>query len=184
MVFLDINKGNFKNHNGTNQNLITQLDYYIHHKIVFVLVYMEYCEPCNKVKPEWNKLKNVLNKYENSKDVAIVSIDKDLIHKVKYIKQHPTSFPAIRFIFNRGNSIEEYEDSNVKNKDRSIDSFVEWINLKLEEKKPYLKKIKTIGNTKKKRGGKWSAKYKHRINCRKPKGFSQRQYCKYSRKKK
>jgi hypothetical protein len=28
---------------------------------------------------------------------------------------------------------------------------------------------------------KWSAKYKKSINCSKPKGFSQRQYCKYGR---
>ena len=34
-----------------------------------------------------------------------------------------------------------------------------------------------------KRGGKWSAKYKRSINCKRPKGFSQRQYCKYGRKK-
>jgi hypothetical protein len=34
-----------------------------------------------------------------------------------------------------------------------------------------------------KRGGKWSLKYKKSINCRKPKGFSQRQHCKYGRKK-
>lgn len=40
-------------------------------------------------------------------------------------------------------------------------------------------KIKTI----KKRKGKWSQKYKKSINCRRPKGFSQKQYCKYSRKK-
>lgn len=39
-------------------------------------------------------------------------------------------------------------------------------------------------NTKTKRGGKWSLKYKKSINCRKPKGFSQRQHCKYGRKKK
>lgn len=32
-------------------------------------------------------------------------------------------------------------------------------------------------------GGAWSKKYKKSINCRKPKGFSQRQYCKYGRKK-
>ena len=31
---------------------------------------------------------------------------------------------------------------------------------------------------------KWSAKYKKSINCSKPKGFSQKQYCKYGRKKK
>jgi len=30
---------------------------------------------------------------------------------------------------------------------------------------------------------KWSLKYKQSINCKKPKGFSQKQYCKYGRKK-
>lgn len=30
---------------------------------------------------------------------------------------------------------------------------------------------------------KWSNKYKRSINCRRPKGFSQKQYCKYGRKK-
>jgi hypothetical protein len=30
---------------------------------------------------------------------------------------------------------------------------------------------------------KWSLKYKKSINCRRPKGFSQRQHCKYGRKK-
>jgi len=42
------------------------------------------------------------------------------------------------------------------------------------------KKKKTI----KQRGGKkWTRKYKTSINCKRPKGFSQRQYCKYGRKK-
>jgi hypothetical protein len=35
--------------------------------------------------------------------------------------------------------------------------------------------------TKSKKGGKWSAKYKKSINCRKPKGFSQKQHCRYGR---
>lgn len=30
---------------------------------------------------------------------------------------------------------------------------------------------------------KWSKKYKKSINCKNPKGFSQKQYCKYGRKK-
>ncbi len=30
-------------------------------------------------------------------------------------------------------------------------------------------------------GGKWSIKYKKSINCRRPKGFSQKQHCKYGR---
>ena len=29
---------------------------------------------------------------------------------------------------------------------------------------------------------KWSIKYKKSINCSRPKGFSQKQYCKYGRK--
>lgn len=37
--------------------------------------------------------------------------------------------------------------------------------------------IRKIRKTKK--GGKWSAKYKKSINCRKPKGFSQKQYTIY-----
>lgn len=38
--------------------------------------------------------------------------------------------------------------------------------------------------TKSKKTRKWSQKYKNSINCRRPKGFSQRQYCKYGRHKK
>ena len=42
---------------------------------------------------------------------------------------------------------------------------------------------KTRHHKKGHRGGKWSKKYKLSINCDKPKGFSQRQYCKYGRNK-
>ena len=42
---------------------------------------------------------------------------------------------------------------------------------------------KRIGaNTKRVGGRKWSMKYKKSINCNRPKGFSQKQYCKYGRK--
>ncbi len=30
---------------------------------------------------------------------------------------------------------------------------------------------------------KWSLKYKRSINCKRPRGFSQKQHCKYGRKK-
>ncbi len=43
-------------------------------------------------------------------------------------------------------------------------------------------KSKTI--SKKQVGGKWSMKYKKSINCRRPKGFSQKQHCKYGRTRK
>jgi len=41
------------------------------------------------------------------------------------------------------------------------------------------KKLATIQE-----GGKWSLKYKRKINCKRPKGFSQKQYCKRISKKK
>ena len=34
-----------------------------------------------------------------------------------------------------------------------------------------------------KNGGKWSTKHKKSIDCKSPRGFSQRQYCKYGRRK-
>tara|TARA_Y100000816_G_C25745253_1_gene392059 strand:+ start:59 stop:319 length:261 start_codon:yes stop_codon:yes gene_type:complete len=39
------------------------------------------------------------------------------------------------------------------------------------------------GGKKGTRRRKWSSKYKRSINCRRPKGFSQKQYCKYGRRK-
>lgn len=47
----------------------------------------------------------------------------------------------------------------------------------VKKKTSYLKTRKN-----KSKGGKWSLKYKRSINCNRPKGFSQTQYCKYSRK--
>lgn len=42
--------------------------------------------------------------------------------------------------------------------------------------------MKTKSKNKKSKN-KWSLKYKRSINCKRPRGFSQRQYCKYGRKK-
>jgi hypothetical protein len=46
------------------------------------------------------------------------------------------------------------------------------------------RKKKHKKRTKAKRGGGWTLKYKRSINCVHPKGFSQKQYCKYGRKSK
>ncbi len=45
-------------------------------------------------------------------------------------------------------------------------------------------KNKTKTKTKTKKQHKWSMKYKKSINCNRPRGFSQKQYCKYGRNKK
>ena len=43
-------------------------------------------------------------------------------------------------------------------------------------------KSKKNRKSRKRRGGKWSIKYKKSIDCSHPKGFSQKQHCKYGRK--
>jgi hypothetical protein len=198
MVFLQINK---KNYMSGQPNLIDKLNKHLIHKDdkIFILFYMEGCGPCNATRPEWSKLKNVLsNNFLNRDDIVIVSIDHELVGKLKNIGNEPNSFPTIRYMTNAGEINENYEDSNISKKDRTIDSFVEWIELKSGEtnitqsennhahsksrKNRKYKKMPKIRRTKKQRGGKWSLKYKHSINCRRPKGFSQKQYCKYGRK--
>ena len=192
MVYLEINKQNYQT---GKPNLIDKMNKYLSNKDakIFILIYMEGCGPCNETRPEWSKLKNVLSKhFLNKQDIVIVSIDKDLFGKLKKANKEPISFPTIRFMTNSGEIIETYEDSQISNKDRKIDSFVEWIKLKTgennitkSEKQHKFNKThkKYSRKTRKQRGGKWSTKYKRSINCNKPKGFSQRQYCKYGRNK-
>jgi thiol-disulfide isomerase/thioredoxin len=197
MVYLEINRKNY------SSGLIDKLNKYLSNKDakVFILFYMEGCGPCNETRPEWSKLKNVLsNDFLNKEDIVIVSIDKDLYGKLINANKEPRSFPTIRFMTDAGEKMQTYEDSDVSNKDRKIDSFVEWIKLKtgenditISEKNGGLRRNKSIyrknkrtksaRKTRKLIGGKWSSKYKRSINCNRPKGFSQRQYCKYGRKK-
>jgi thiol-disulfide isomerase/thioredoxin len=190
MVFIHVNKKNYNKYQNTTQNPITKLDEFLLNKKVFIIIYMEGCGPCIAARPEWKKLENILKNYTNNNEVAIVDIDKDLIHKVKYIKNQPSGFPTIIYITNKGETIENFEDSDIINKNRSIDSFVEWIKSKenVENKTKHTDKSSSKnqqrgGKTKKRLYTKWSSKYKRSIKCRRPKGFSQKQYCKYGRKK-
>ncbi len=125
MVYITINKYSPK--------LIKKVDDSLKHKKTFVLFYMEGCGPCNAVRPEWNKLQNVLNlSFHRRKDVSIVDIDQNYTRHLKHMKNDLRGFPTMRFYEN--NQYENYEDSPILNKDRTIDSFVEWIKLKLNDK--------------------------------------------------
>jgi thiol-disulfide isomerase/thioredoxin len=166
MIFIHINK---------NDSNIHKLNNIISNKKnkVFILFYMEGCGPCNATRPEWKKLENVLSKYKNQKNVFVIDIDSESADKLKGIEQ-PSAFPSMKFISDGGKNVENFEESKIENKERTVDSFVDWIELHI--------KPKPVKNTQK-GGRKWSLKYKRSINCRRPKGFSQKQYCKYSRKK-
>ena len=134
MVYITINKYSPK--------LIKKLDDSLKHKKTFVLFYMDGCGPCNAVRPEWNKLQNVLNaSFHRRNDVSIVDIDKNYTRHLKYMKNDLRGFPTMRFYEN--NQYENYEDSPILNKDRTIDSYVEWIKVKLNNKNITNNEIKT-----------------------------------------
>lgn len=178
MVCLEIDRNNL--------HLIKELNEYLANKDnkVFILYYMEGCGPCNATRPEWAKLKNVLpSNGLDRNDIIVAAIDQILSDKLK-VGKPPSAFPTMRFITNNGKLIENYEDANISlDKDRTVDSFVEWIRSKTTEEAQRLHGHMTRRKRHSMRGGKWSRKYKRSINCRRPKGFSQRQYCKYGRKK-
>jgi hypothetical protein len=57
-----------------------------------------------------------------------------------------------------------------------------FLHILYKSKIKYFVNIMTISKNKSKK--KWSIKYKKSINCNRPKGFSQKQYCKYGRTRK
>ena len=179
---------------------------------VFILVYMEGCGPCNATRPEWKKLDSVLrNQYAKNNQLAVIDVNKDYLANIKHIGSID-GFPTMKYIGKHGSEVELYENSSIHKKDRSVDSFIQWIESKINNavsttptsspenvyKRLSNKQSKSHRNTKSHRktkshkkhisrrraqkGGKWSKKYKASINCSRPKGFSQRQHCKYGRK--
>jgi thiol-disulfide isomerase/thioredoxin len=165
MLFLHIDPTNKKNTKKFNK-------YLKEGRNVFVLFYLEGCGPCNATRPEWKKLENVFadNDHQN---IVIADIDQSVMDELENVEVQPKGFPSMYHICKKKGICNDYEDEDLSKKDRTIDSFVEWIE----------NHIKKSSREKLMQGGKWSLKYKNSINCKHPKGFSQRQHCKYGRKK-
>jgi hypothetical protein len=169
---------------------------------VFILVYMKDCGPCNATRPEWEKLELALkDQYSKNNNIFVIDVNKDYLSSIKHIGT-VDGFPTMKYISANGSIVETYESSAVKKKDRSVSSFINWIESKinsivsttptssvhnvykrLSKTRKHNPKGKKTRYRKKQKGGKWSRKYKLSINCNKPKGFSQKQYCKYGRNK-
>ena len=129
-------------------------------KHIFVLFYLEGCGPCNATRPEWKKIENALkDKYGQNETIVIADVDQELLKEIKYLTTQPKGFPTIRYISDKGKISEDYEDSpDVKEKDRKIDSFVEWIDSKMKKqqggKRKRSKKNKKSGKRRTKKYGK------------------------------
>jgi vacuolar-type H+-ATPase subunit F/Vma7 len=159
MVFLNIN-----NIDKDKTNKLKK--YYSSPARIFMLIYMNGCGPCEATKPEWAKLPNVLNKYKNNEDVVIVDIDKDILPKIQLdgLKE-PSGFPTIIHLNNKKS--ESYEDDSSlgdSEKDRTVDSFVKWIENNVKNKqggsrkktrRQNMKQRKTRRNIRTKQGKKY-----------------------------
>lgn len=168
----------------------------------FVLIYLVGCGPCNMTKPEWKKVANSFGYRDDNKGLVMVHIDQNNLDQIRpTVGNYPIlGYPTMLHV--HGNKIIPYEESHIKNKNRSAESFREWINKyvnmsgvgntnresKMEALRMPLLSMSRSSRSRnrskkhKQTGGKWSLKYKKSINCKRPKGFSQRQHCKYGRK--
>jgi len=114
--------------NPTKRDTATFNKYVEEGKDMFVLFYMEGCGPCNATRPEWDKLEHILkDKYNHNNNIVVVDIDQELLNEIKYIGTPISGFPTMRYIGKKGKVVEEYENSKIKQKDRKVNSFVEWI---------------------------------------------------------
>jgi hypothetical protein len=129
MLILSIHNKGELHKNGSKKNIVDEMIRGKKH--VFILIYMEGCGPCNATRPEWSKMAHTLQKqYSKNKDIAIIDINKDLLSSVKGIGSI-NGFPTMKYITNKGHTVENYEDSSIKNKDRSLDSFINWVESKI-----------------------------------------------------
>jgi len=151
-------------------------------KNAFVLIYMDGCGPCMSTHPEWKKL---ASKFENQDDIGVFDIEMSNLANINHegLKRNIAGYPTMRHV--SGDTISEYEKCENISHDRTHESFVDWIDKISSKKKSSMrggsrKKISRRTKRAKRTGGrrKWSIKYKRSINCRRPRGFSQRQYCK------
>jgi len=115
---------------------------------------------------------HVNNLKDKFKECECEKLDRELIEGSKYLSDNKNYIKALQ-----QKKLKEYNPSNKKlkkNKPVPMDNnlFNGYKKGGTRKGSKTTKRVKTI----KKR--KWSNKYKKSINCKKPKGFSQKQYCK------
>lgn len=195
-TFLVIGEQNDDLNEIENQKIQVLKDGIKKNKHVFLFVFMNTCGPCIQTKPQWDNTQDLLEKkYGNRDDYIVARMNYKFFDELGNAGSEPSGFPTLRYVKNE--NAEEYEDSGFG--DRNTDSFIQWITEKMEKdtknsKKLNAKSKRTKKSSKRKTqknsisslfkfgGRKWSVKYKKSINCKRPKGFSQKQHCKYGRK--
>ena len=128
----------------------------------FILIFMQSCGPCKATRPEWEKLENVLDHdFMDKNHIAIADVDMELTKHLDSVQEAP-GFPTMRFISNNGENqiVENYEDSNIASKDRSVDSFIEWIKEKTREPNVTRSEMKQFGGKRRRKSKRRSKRTK------------------------
>jgi hypothetical protein len=111
-------------HSPTAQTDLSKLNQLLasssHAPPIFILIFMTGCGPCEATIPEWKKIK------EPSDESVIVAVNMVHLDKLPNLKFNPDGFPTILYIHN--GKIEQYEGN-----DRTVDSFMKWIQGKESE---------------------------------------------------
>jgi len=112
---------------------VDKVDSYIDQgNCVFILIYMEGCGPCMSTKPEWLKIEEFSG--ENNSSAVVADINKDYLSSLKYIGS-VDGFPTMKYICKKNGNlvVENYENAKIPKKDRSVQSFVKWIQSKTSD---------------------------------------------------
>jgi thiol-disulfide isomerase/thioredoxin len=150
-------------------------------KQVLYVVHRPGCPACDAFIPKWNAFnENMKSKGEN---IVLAKINVNLLGVMDLKDKHNIrGVPHI--MLQKDDKLKEYDGT------RDPEDLEKWLFQSLSAKsggnsrKKSTKKSKLIKSKSKKMKKKWSHKYKKSINCRKPKGFSQKQHCKRKRQSK
>lgn len=134
-------------------------------KIMYV-VHKPGCPACNSFIPQWNIFKeNMRSKNVPLSNIVLAKINVNVLELIN-LKDKNNIVGVPHISLQNKNKIKNYHGT------RTPEDLEQWI-----------MNNHIIGGGRKKtrkktRKNKWSTKYKKSINCKKPKGFSQKQYCK------
>ena len=122
MIFKSINRNNSGEENAKVIDMIQKGDQ------VYILVHKLGCPPCMATRPEWlNIQKKIGNKHNSNNDIAVIDIEHDAINGLEPYIGDIDGYPTMKLIKENGKINIPYEKANISKKDRSVDSFVEWI---------------------------------------------------------
>ena len=131
-------------------------------KNAFILVYMDGCGPCGETLPKWKNIETVLNsRYKNNDSILVASVNKDLLSSIPYIGSIE-GFPTMKFVSDKGTTLEVYENTPYGKGERSTSSFVNWIESKMDNY--YSELPKQTKPSKKRKQGKTNKKSNARTN--------------------